>query len=149
MTAMELIETYNISLCERLEWGKGLVPDGRIKVGSLAKAQKDGAIDMIKTKKPEIMSVLLARRDARIQAEAERQARIDAIPGLAEIRAATSKLRRGQEEPITPKWRQAKRLWKKSSRAKTSLLLWPKWRRPGPLIAMSTPGIDRPKFSGF
>ena len=49
MTAMELIETYNISLCERLEWGKGLVPDGRIKVGSLAKAQKDGAIDMIKT----------------------------------------------------------------------------------------------------
>ncbi len=62
MTAMELIETYNISLCERLEWGKGLVPDGRIKVGSLAKAQKDGAIDMIKTKKPEIMSVLLARR---------------------------------------------------------------------------------------
>ena len=92
MTAMELIETYNISLCERLEWGKGLVPDGRIKVGSLAKAQKDGAIDMIKTKKPEIMSVLLARRDARIQAEAERQARIDAIPGLAEIRAAKEEI---------------------------------------------------------
>lgn len=92
MKAMELIETYNISLCERLEWGKGLVPDGRIKVGSLAKAQKDGAIDMIKTKKPEIMSVLLARRDARIQAEAERQARIDAIPGLAEIRAAKEEI---------------------------------------------------------
>ena len=38
------------------------------------------------------MSVLLARRDARIQAEAERQARIDAIPGLAEIRAAKEEI---------------------------------------------------------
>jgi hypothetical protein len=80
MTTQELIKRYRISL-KIDEHGQ---PNGNLVVYRADKA----ALAAIKAAKPEIVAVLLAQREASLRAEQERQAKIDAIPGLREIEAA-------------------------------------------------------------
>lgn len=80
----ELIQRYRIAL-QIDEHGQ---PTGNLAVFRADKA----ALAAIKAAKPEIVAALLAERDAGIRAEQERQAKIDAIPGLREIEAARADL---------------------------------------------------------
>lgn len=84
MNTQELIRRYRIAL-KIDEHGQ---PTGNLVVYRADKA----ALAAIKAAKPEIVSVLLAERDAGIRAQQEREAKIDAIPGLREIEAARADL---------------------------------------------------------
>lgn len=84
MNAQELIERYKIAL-KIDEHGQ---PTGNLFVYRADKA----ALAAIKAAKPEIVAALLAQREAGLRAEQERQAKIDAIPGLREIEAVRADL---------------------------------------------------------
>lgn len=84
MTTQELIKQYRISL-KLDEQGQ---PNGNLMV---CRADKS-ALAAIKAAKPEIVAALLAQREACLRAEQERQSKIDAIPGLREIKAARADL---------------------------------------------------------
>lgn len=84
MNAQELIERYKIAL-KIDEHGQ---PTGNLFVYRADKA----ALAAIKAAKPEIAAALLAQREAGLRAEQERQAKIDAIPGLREIEAVRADL---------------------------------------------------------
>ena len=80
MNTQEMIKRYRIAL-KLDEHGQ---PNGNLVVYRADKA----ALAAIKAAKPEIVATLLAQRDAGLRAEQERQSKIDAIPGLREIKAA-------------------------------------------------------------
>lgn len=80
MNTQELIQRYKIAL-KSDEHGQ---PTGNLIVYRADKA----ALAAIKAAKPEIVAALLAQREDGLRAEQERQAKIDAIPGLREIEAA-------------------------------------------------------------
>ena len=84
MNTQELIRRYRIAL-KIDEHGQ---PTGNLVVYRADKA----ALAAIKAAKPEIVAALLAQREACLRAEQERQAKIDAIPGLREIKAARADL---------------------------------------------------------
>ena len=84
MNTQELIQRYRISL-KTDEHGQ---PTGNLVVYRADKA----ALAAIKAAKPEIVAALMAQREACLRAEQERQAKIDAIPGLREIKAARADL---------------------------------------------------------
>lgn len=84
MNTQELIQRYKIAL-KIDEHGQ---PTGNLIVYRADKT----ALAAIKAAKPEIVATLLAQREAGIRAEQERQAKIDAIPGLREIEAARADL---------------------------------------------------------
>lgn len=93
MTAQELIQKYELTI---------VIVDGQEMVrcpGRLAAAvKKAGAGSQIKAHKAEIIAILKAREaEAKAAAEA-RKAKIDAIPGLAEIRAAIADQEEWDEE---------------------------------------------------
>ncbi len=80
MNTQEMIKRYRIAL-KLDEHGQ---PTDTLLVYRADKA----ALAAIKAAKPEIVSMLLAQREAELRAEQERRAKIDAIPGLREIEAA-------------------------------------------------------------
>ena len=80
MNTQDLIQRYRIAL-KLDEHGQ---PNGNLAVYRADKA----ALAAIKAAKPEIVAALLAQREASLRAEQERQSKIDAIPGLREIKAA-------------------------------------------------------------
>lgn len=84
MNTQELIQRYRIAM-KIDEHGQ---PTGNLVVYRADKA----ALAAIKAAKPEIVATLLAQREAGLRAEQERQAKIDAIPGLREIEAARADL---------------------------------------------------------
>ena len=84
MNTQELIQRYKIAL-KIDEHGQ---PTGNLIVYRADKT----ALAAIKAAKPEIVSALLAQREAGLRAEQEREAKIDAIPGLREIEAARADL---------------------------------------------------------
>ena len=84
MNTQELIKRHSIFL-KLDEQGQ---PTGNLMVCRADKA----ALAAIKAAKPEIVAILLAQREADLRAEQERQAKIDAIPGLREIKAARADL---------------------------------------------------------
>lgn len=84
MNTQELIKRHSISL-KLDEQGQ---PTGNLMVCRADKA----ALAAIKAAKPEIVAALLAQREADLRAEQERQAKIDAIPGLREIKAVRADL---------------------------------------------------------
>lgn len=84
MNTQDLIQRYRIAL-KLDEHGQ---PTDTLLVYRADKA----ALTAIKAAKPEIVAILLAQREAGLRAEQERQAKIDAIPGLREIEAARTDL---------------------------------------------------------
>ena len=84
MNTQELIQRYKIAL-KIDEHGQ---PTGNLVVYRADKA----ALAAIKAAKPEIVASLLAQREACLRAEQDRQSKIDAIPGLREIKAARADL---------------------------------------------------------
>lgn len=84
MNTQELIQRHSISL----KLDDNGQPTGNLLVYRADKA----ALTAIKAAKPEIVATLLAQREAGLRAEQERQAKIDAIPGLREIEAARADL---------------------------------------------------------
>lgn len=87
MNAQELIKKYDIRLA--MKWIDGQhVPDGRLYIADGVRAKRNGDFDAIVAAKPEIVSILTAELEAKRRAEAEREAKIAAIPGLVEIQAA-------------------------------------------------------------
>lgn len=92
LTPRGLIYAYDITLATDLIPGKGFVPNGKLRIGRGANAKRDGNWDAIVASKPEIIEILTDDADAQRRATAKRQAKIDAIPGLSEIRAAMADL---------------------------------------------------------
>ena len=88
MTVEELVKAYYISL-----YG-----DDKIKLGSGPAAERDGAIETIKARKPEILSYLLTKRQAEQDRAARRAANRKAIEGLAELEAAHEDLDKWEDE---------------------------------------------------
>ena len=87
MNAQELIKKYDIRLA--MKWIDGqYVPDGRLYIAGCQSQTQHGDFAAIVAAKPEIVSILTAEFEAKRRAEAEREAKIAAIPGLAEIQAA-------------------------------------------------------------
>lgn len=84
MNTQELIQRYKIAL-KIDEHGQ---PTGNLIVYRADKT----ALAAIKAAKPEIVAALLAQREAELRAGQERRPKIDAIPGLREIKAARTDL---------------------------------------------------------
>ncbi len=97
-TPEELIKQYNITIAYVYERGKGTVPSGKIQIRKGDLARKNGDLDAIVAAKPEIMAILAAADEAERQKAKEREAKIDAIPGLKEIRAARADLHAWHDE---------------------------------------------------
>ncbi len=87
MTVQELIQKYNITLQTKLT-DKGWEPTGMLAIREVAACKRDGELDEIKARKPDILAVLMEEHKAEKSASAEREAKINAIPGLREIKAA-------------------------------------------------------------
>lgn len=85
MTIKELIDKYGIEEATGAQAGNVLVRNGRA-------AQRDNAVPEIKAKKPEILAYFAQQRAAAKQAREEREAKIAAIKGLAELKAAYADL---------------------------------------------------------
>jgi len=95
MTALELAKKYGIYLV-RDQWNK---TTGRyekvenvIGVANIGTAKRDGMVEEIKVRKAEIIEAIKNEKAEEKKARDERQAKIDAIEGLAEILAAESRL---------------------------------------------------------
>ena len=73
-------------------------PGGILGIYKADLAQREGAVDEIRQKKPEILAYLDEQSRAIREAAEERQRKIDAIPGLKEIKAARSDLVNWQYE---------------------------------------------------
>ena len=96
-TVEELIERYNISLQTEFQNGK-LVLTGKIYTPCGQKVEADNATGVLKERKAAIYAYLLDLHDAKIKAAEERQAKIDAIEGLKELRAARADIASWNEE---------------------------------------------------
>ena len=93
MIDSELIKRYSIRLAK--EWNnktRRMEPTGMLYIGNAQSAKKDGAINEIKAHKAEIIDILTKEDAAKKTALEDRQKRIDAIEGLAEIKAAQVRL---------------------------------------------------------
>lgn len=95
MTALELVKKYGIYLV-RDQWNK---TTGRyekvenvIGVANIGTAKRDGMIEELKDRKAEIIEAIKTKKEEEKKARDERQKKIDAIEGLAEILAAESRL---------------------------------------------------------
>lgn len=95
MTALELVEKYKIYIVHE-QWNK---TTGRyekvenvIGVANIGTAKRDGMIEELKARKAEIIEAIKNKKAEEKKARDERQAKIDAIEGLAEILAAESRL---------------------------------------------------------
>lgn len=90
MNTQELIKRHSISL---------MLDENGQPTGNLAVYRADKSdLAAIKAAKPKIVGALLAERDAELRAQEERQAKIDAIPGLREIENARADLANWQQE---------------------------------------------------
>ncbi len=98
LTPRGLIYTYKITLATDLVPGKGFVPNGKLRIERGTQSKRDGYWDAIVASKPEIIEILTEEAAARKRAFAARQAKIDAIPGLAEIERARADLAAWHEE---------------------------------------------------
>lgn len=90
MNTQELIKRHSISL----KLDENGQPTGNLVVYRADKSD----LAAIKAAKPEIVAALLDERDAGLRADQERQAKIDAIPGLREIEDARDDLANWQQE---------------------------------------------------
>lgn len=97
MTVQELIQKYNITLQTKLT-DKGWEPTGMLAIHEVAACKRDGKLDEIKARKPDIFAVLMEEHKAEKSARAEREAKINAIPGLREIKVAQEDIARWREE---------------------------------------------------
>ena len=97
MTAQDLIQTYNITLQTTLT-DNGWEPTGMLAIREAAACKRDGKFDEIKARKTEILTVLMEGFEAEKRARAERESKINAIPGLREIKAAQEDMERWREE---------------------------------------------------
>ncbi len=100
MEVVEMIERYQIRLATADETMRSGISGDAIKMDG-SKVMQDGMVDTIKANKSAIVEALKAQ----IAAEAARYAKIEAIDGLAEIRAAQAaygdyraKLEQAQED---------------------------------------------------
>lgn len=91
MTIKELISKYSITP------GIG-ANSGNLIVRSASLAKKDNAVQEIKARKPEILAYFTEKREAEKRAAEAREAKIAAIEGLAEIKAAYADLAKWQRE---------------------------------------------------
>ena len=91
MTPNELIKRYRIRLNIEYRDGK-LTPTGRLYVADGANAKRYGDWEKIVSAKEEIKAILLREFEKEQQAAEEREAKINAIPGLKEIQAAKTDL---------------------------------------------------------
>lgn len=87
------IDRYNINIYEK---------NGEKKIGIVGiyadMVMKDGVWDEIRPHKAEIIEVIEARENAKREAAEARRRKIDAIPGLKEIKAAIADLNQWQYE---------------------------------------------------
>ena len=95
MDALELVEKYKIYIV-RDQWNK---TTGRyekvenvIGVANIGTAKRDGMLEELKARKTEIIEAIKTKKAEEKKAREERQKKIDAIEGLAEILAAESRL---------------------------------------------------------
>lgn len=86
-----LIKRYDIGLKTESKNGKEVLT-GAIYALATRKLKSDNAMEIIRARKPEIYNYLVDRRNAEIKAAEERQAKIDAIEGLKELKAARADL---------------------------------------------------------
>lgn len=97
-TSQELIKTYGISLSTEYKPGVGFVPTGKLMVRRADLAKKNGDFSAIVSLKSDIVALLTAEEAAKKEAAELRQAKIDSIHGLKEIRAAMADLKAWQKE---------------------------------------------------
>lgn len=91
MTLNELIKRYGIKLSIEYRDGKR-TPTGRLYVADSANAKRYGDWEKIVSAKEEIKAILLQEFEEEQRAAEEREAKINAIPGLKEIKAAKEDL---------------------------------------------------------
>jgi hypothetical protein len=94
MTAQELIDRYNI----RLEIGSNGQPTGRALVYNVKLVKADNANAELASRAPEYKAILMQQWQAEQDAIKARAEKIAAIPGLAEIEAASEDLAAWREE---------------------------------------------------
>jgi hypothetical protein len=87
MTIEEMVSRYNI-----------VTRDGKIGVMSDKLARKENMLDTIVAHKPEIIAYIIGKEEAKRKAAEERQAKINAIPGLMKIKAAREDWLKWREE---------------------------------------------------
>ena len=97
MDAQELIKKYDIVLKTKLT-AHGFAPTGTLIVRKGEECKRAGDLDAVKAAKPEILSILKTELEAKARARDEREQKIRAIPGLAEIEAALEDIHSWHEE---------------------------------------------------
>ena len=93
MTVRDLIDRYNLYITTSPTTGKECVGSAYAE-----RIRRDGAADEIRAKKQEIMDALKADRAEKERQAVDRAARVAAIEGLTEIRAAIDDLESWQYE---------------------------------------------------
>lgn len=91
MTPNELINRYTIRLNIEYRNGKR-TPTGKLYIADGLLARENGDWEKIVSAKEEIKAILLKKFDEEQRAAEEREAKINAIPGLKEIQAAKEDL---------------------------------------------------------
>lgn len=91
MTPNELIKRYRIRLNIEYRDGK-LTPTGRLYIPDASLARENSDWEKIVSAKEEIKAILLLKFEEEQRAAEEREAKINAIPGLKEIQAAKEDL---------------------------------------------------------
>ena len=97
-TLKDLISEYGISLATEFKPGVGFVPTGKLMVRRADLAEENGDFGAIVAAKGDIIALLTAEEKARKEAAELRRKKIDAIPGLKEIRAAMADLKSWHKE---------------------------------------------------
>lgn len=92
MTTKELIDTYDI------RDGATMGKPGALFIARDTKVVRDKMLNEIKARKPEILAYYATEREAKANAKAAREARIKAIDGLADIKAAIADFAAWQRE---------------------------------------------------
>lgn len=95
MTALELVNKYNIILVHEMfnkKTRRYEKVENVVEVLNIDSAKADGVIEEIKAKKDEIIEAIKAREEAKKKAKEDRKNRINSIEGLAEIKAAQSRI---------------------------------------------------------
>lgn len=92
-----LIKRYDIGLKTEYKGGKEVLT-GVIYALETRKLKGDDAMEVVRERKSEIYEYLVNRRNAENKAAEERQAKIDAIEGLKELKAARADIASWHEE---------------------------------------------------
>ncbi len=95
MTALELVNKYNIILVHEMfnkKTRRYEKVENVVEVLNIDLAKEDGVIAELKARKAEIIDAIKAQAAAKKAAEEDRKNRINAIDGLAEIKAAQSRI---------------------------------------------------------